>query len=37
VGVLSGNDDRARLLANGADDVIGSVVDLLSFDLLVTH
>jgi phosphonatase-like hydrolase len=37
VGVLSGNDDQARLIANGADDVIDSVVDLLSFDLLVTH
>jgi phosphonatase-like hydrolase len=36
VGVLSGNDDQARLVANGADDVIDSVVDLLSFDLLVT-
>jgi phosphoglycolate phosphatase len=37
VGVLSGNDDQERLIANGADDVIHSVVDLLSFDLLVTH
>ena len=37
VGVLSGNDDQARLIANGAHDVIDSVVDLLSFDLLVTH
>jgi len=37
VGVLSGNDDQARLIANGADDVIDSVVDLLGFDLLVTH
>ncbi len=36
VGVLSGTDDRARLIANGADDVIASVVDLLGFDLLVT-
>jgi phosphoglycolate phosphatase len=36
VGVLSGNDDQERLLANGADDVIDSVVDLLAFDLLVT-
>ncbi len=35
VGVLSGNDEQARLIANGADDVINSVVDLLSFDLLV--
>jgi phosphonatase-like hydrolase len=35
VGVLSGNDDQARLIANGADVVINSVVDLLSFDLLV--
>jgi len=35
VGVLSGNDDQARLVANGADDVIDSVVDLLSFDLLL--
>ena len=35
VGVLSGNDDQARLIANGADDVIDSVVDLLSFDLLL--
>ncbi|HUZ40792.1 MAG TPA: HAD family hydrolase [Acidimicrobiales bacterium] len=33
VGVLSGNDDRARLIANGADDVINSVIDLLGFDL----
>jgi phosphonatase-like hydrolase len=37
VGVLSGNDDQDRLIANGADDVIDSVVDLLGFDLLVTH
>jgi phosphonatase-like hydrolase len=37
IGVLSGNDDQARLIAHGADDVIDSVVDLLSFDLLVTH
>jgi phosphonatase-like hydrolase len=37
VGVLSGNDDQERLIANGADDVIDSVVDLLSFDLLVTR
>jgi len=37
VGVLSGNDDQVRLIAHGADDVIDSVVDLLSFDLLVTH
>jgi phosphonatase-like hydrolase len=37
VGVLSGNDDQDRLIANGADDVINSVVDLLSFELLVTH
>jgi phosphonatase-like hydrolase len=37
VGVLSGNDDQDRLIANGAGDVIDSVVDLLSFDLLVTH
>jgi phosphoglycolate phosphatase len=37
VGVLSGNDDDERLLANGADDVIDSVIDLLSFDLLVTR
>ena len=29
VGVLSGNDDQDRLIANGADDVIDSVVDLL--------
>ena len=36
VGVLSGNDDQARLIANGADDVIDSVVDLLSFDLLLS-
>lgn len=35
VGVLSGNDDQARLVANGADDVIDSVVDLLGFDLLL--
>jgi phosphonatase-like hydrolase len=35
VGVLSGNDDQERLIANGADDVIDSVVDLLSFDLLL--
>ncbi|HEY5439600.1 MAG TPA: HAD hydrolase-like protein [Acidimicrobiales bacterium] len=37
VGVLSGNDDGDRLLANGADDVIDSVVDLLGVDLLVTR
>ncbi len=37
VGVLSGSDDQERLIANGANDVIDSVVDLLSFDLLVTH
>jgi phosphoglycolate phosphatase len=37
VGVLSGNDDSDRLLANGADDVIDSVVDLLGFNLLVTR
>lgn len=37
VGVLSGNDDEARLVANGAHHVIDTVVDLLSFDLLVTH
>jgi len=36
VGVLSGNDDRERLIANGADDVIDSVVDLLGFDLLLS-
>ena len=36
VGVLSGNDDQARLIANGANDVIDSVVDLLSFDLLLS-
>jgi phosphoglycolate phosphatase len=35
VGVLSGTDDQARLIANGAADVIDSVVDLLSFDLLM--
>jgi phosphonatase-like hydrolase len=35
VGVFSGNDDWARLIENGADDVIDSVVDLLGFDLLV--
>jgi phosphoglycolate phosphatase len=35
VGVLSGTDDQARLIANGADEVIDSVVDLLSFDLLL--
>jgi phosphonatase-like hydrolase len=35
VGVLSGNDDEPRLLDAGADDVINSVVDLLSFDLLI--
>jgi phosphonatase-like hydrolase len=35
VGVLSGNDDQARLIVNGADDVIDSVVDLLRFDLLL--
>ena len=35
VGVLSGNDDQSRLVASGADDVIASVVDLLSFDLLL--
>jgi phosphonatase-like hydrolase len=36
VGVLSGNDDQARLIDNGADDVIDSVVDLLGFDSLVS-
>jgi phosphonatase-like hydrolase len=36
VGVLSGNDDQARLIANGADEVIDSVVDLLSFDHLLS-
>jgi phosphonatase-like hydrolase len=36
VGVLSGNDDQERLIANGADDVIDSVVDLLAFDSLVS-
>jgi phosphoglycolate phosphatase len=36
IGVLSGNDDQERLIANGADDVIDSVVDLLAFDLLVS-
>jgi phosphoglycolate phosphatase len=36
VGVLSGNDGQERLIASGANDVIDSVVDLLSFDLLVT-
>ena len=36
VGVLSGNDDQDRLIANGADDVIDSVVDLLAFYLLVS-
>lgn len=35
VGVLSGNDDAARLVEAGADEVIDSVVDLLGFDLLV--
>jgi len=35
VGVLSGNDDELRLLDAGADDVVNSVVDLLSFDLLI--
>jgi phosphoglycolate phosphatase-like HAD superfamily hydrolase len=35
VGVLSGNDDAARLLGAGADDVVDSVVDLLGFDLLI--
>jgi phosphoglycolate phosphatase len=34
VGVLSGTDDEHRLLASGADEVITSVVDLLSFDSL---
>jgi phosphonatase-like hydrolase len=35
VGVLSGNDDESRLMDAGADDVVNSVVDLLSFDLLI--
>jgi len=34
VGVLSGTDDEERLLASGADLVVASVVDLLSFDSL---
>jgi phosphonatase-like hydrolase len=34
VGVLSGTDDRQRLLASGADVVLNSVVDLLSLDSL---
>ena len=32
VGVLSGTDDQRRLVANGADEVIDSVVDLLGFE-----
>ena len=37
VGVLSGTDDEARLVAHGADDVVASVVDLLGLDLLVVR
>jgi phosphoglycolate phosphatase-like HAD superfamily hydrolase len=36
VGVLSGTDDQARLLSNGAHEVIDSVIDLLDFDFQVT-
>ncbi|MGB8195895.1 MAG: HAD family hydrolase [Acidimicrobiales bacterium] len=35
VGVLSGNDDQERLIAHGADDVIDSVVDLLTACVLI--
>ncbi len=35
VGVLSGTDDHARLMANGADVVINSVADLPKLDTLV--
>ena len=35
VGVRSGTDNEARLVANGADEIVDSIVDLLGFDLLV--
>jgi phosphoglycolate phosphatase len=34
VGVLSGTDGERRLVENGADTVVGTVVDLLGFDSL---
>lgn len=37
VGVLTGTDEEARLRANGADEVVASVVDLLDFDFLVSR
>lgn len=37
VGVLSGTDDSTRLVAHGANDVIGSVVDLLGFHHLIVR
>ena len=37
VGVLSGTDDRPRLVAHGADDVVDSVVDLLGYDSLTSR
>ena len=37
VGVLSGTDDTTRLVANGADEVVDSVVDLLGFDSLTSR
>jgi phosphonatase-like hydrolase len=35
VGVLTGTDDHARLMANGADLVVNSVADLPKLDILV--
>ena len=37
VGVRSGTDDEQRLVANGADDVIDTVVDLLSYESLTSR
>jgi phosphonatase-like hydrolase len=37
VGVLSGTDDEARLLASGADIVLNSVADLTHVDILVAQ
>lgn len=37
VGVRSGTDDEQRLVANGADDVIDTVVDLLGYESLTSR
>jgi phosphoglycolate phosphatase len=37
VGVLTGTDDGARLLAHGADEVLASVADLLGLASLAVH